>query len=170
MDVFTAIYTRRSIRKYKPDTISEEALKQILMAGMQAPSSGNGQPWHFVVIDDVATLQRLGQIHPNAPMVAEAPMAILVCGEQQIDRYKPYLAQDLSAATQNILLAAHAKGLGAVWVSIYPTLDRCDTVRRMLKIPAAVTPFSLIPLGYPDEEKPSENRFNPKRVRKNNWS
>jgi nitroreductase len=160
MDAIEAILSRRGIRKYTNDPLPDLVVNEILRAAMSAPSAGNEQPWHFVVIRDRKTLDRITEVHPHAQMLKEAPVAILICGDLGLEKHKGFLVQDCSAATENMLLAASAKGLGAVWLGIYPREDRVEGLRRMLDIPKGVIPFSLIPLGHPAEEKPREDRFN----------
>jgi nitroreductase len=102
-------------------------------------------------------------------MVKEASAAILVCGDLRLEKYKDHWVQDCSAATQNLLLAAHAKGLGAVWVGIYPTEERVMRMRRLLGLPSHVVPLCLVPLGYPAEQIPRVDRYDPSRVHYNRW-
>jgi nitroreductase len=169
MDAIEAILSRRSIRRYTNDPLPDLVVNEILRAAMSAPSAGNEQPWHFVVIRDRKTLDRIPEVHPHAQMLKEAPVAILICGDMGLEKHKGFWVQDCSAATENMLLAASAKGLGAVWLGIYPREDRVDGLRRMLDIPKGVIPFSLIPLGHPAEEKPREDRFNIDRIHLERW-
>jgi nitroreductase len=110
METLQAIYTRRSVRDFKTDPVSEDDLHDLLRAGMQAPSARNEQPWHFIVIDDPALLHAIPEFHPASKMLLEAPLAILVCSDRKLESKRASWLQDCSAATQNILLAAHAKG------------------------------------------------------------
>lgn len=163
------IYTRRSIRKYTGDPIREEDLMKIIKAGMNAPSAGNEQPWHFVIIHDRKILNAIADFHPFAQMAREALVAILVCGEPDLEKHKGLWVQDCSAATQNMLLEITSLGLGGVWVGVYPREKRMDGIRELLKMPSNIIPFSLIPLGYPAEKKEPNNKFLPDRVRLNSW-
>jgi len=132
MEILEAIKTRRSIRKFtdkkvsKEDIntlkVSKEDINTLLEAAMQAPSAGNQQPWEFIVIDDRKILDVIPDFHPYSKMLKESPIAILVCGKIDATKYCGYWVQDCSAATQNILLAAHGVGLGAVWLGIYPKI------------------------------------------------
>ena len=169
MDTIEAIRTRRSIRRYTGEPVSDDVLAEILKAAMSAPSAGNQQPWQFVVVADRALRDAIAQFHPYAQMVPEAPVAIVVCGDLRLESYKGYWVQDCSAATQNILLAAHAQGLGAVWVGIYPVEDRVRRLQQLLALPAQVVPLALVPLGLPAERVPPANRFDPARVHRNRW-
>ena len=170
MDALEAISTRRSIRKYTVEQISNEALNILLKAAMAAPSAGNQQPWHFIVIRDRAILDEIPKLHPYAQMVKEAPVAIVVCGDERSVKYQDYWPQDCAAATQNLLLAAHVCGLGAVWCGVYPTEERVRPLRELLSIPEGVFPFSLIAIGRPDEKKPPAERFDASRVHAERWA
>jgi nitroreductase len=107
--------------------------------------------------------------HPYAAMLKQASVAVLVCGDATLEKHAGYWVLDCAAATQNLLLAAHAKGLGAVWCGVYPTADRVENFRKLLRLPEQIVPFSLIPLGFPDEQKAAEDRFDPARVHRNGW-
>ncbi|MDW7651903.1 MAG: nitroreductase family protein [Bacillota bacterium] len=163
------ILTRRSIRKYKDKAVPDATVYELLRAAMAAPSAGNAQPWHFVVIRERQILDAIPEFHPYAGMVREASVAILVCGDEKLEKYPGYWVQDCSAATQNILLAAHDRGLGAVWLGIYPREERINGMRRLLSLPAEVTPLSLIPVGFPAEKKPPADRFLPERIHYDGW-
>jgi nitroreductase len=163
------ILSRRSIRKYAPAPVSEDQIRRLLAAAMAAPSAGNQQPWHFVVITDRTVLDRIPEVHPHAPMVREAPLAIAVCGDKQLDRHAGMWVLDCSAATQNLLLAAHALGLGAVWLGVYPRADRMAGLQKLLGLPESVAPLSLIAIGHPAESKPPADRYQERRVHRDHW-
>ena len=169
MDAMQAILTRRSIRRYTDQPVPPDLVTAVLRAGMQAPSAGNQQPWHFVVITDRKTRDAIPGFHPYADMLPEASVAILVCGDLSLERYRGYWVEDCSAATQNVLLAAHALGLGAVWVGLYPQEDRIMAMRKLLGLPTQVVPLALVPLGYPAQAIPPENRFNACRIHRERW-
>ena len=169
MDALDAILSRRSIRKYTEQPVSDEVIEELLAAAMAAPSAGNEQPWHFVVIDDRAMLDEIPKFHPYSRMLEDAPMAILVCGDIELQKYEGYWVQDCSAATENLLIAAQAKGLGAVWLGVYPIEERVAGFRKLLGVPDHVIPFALISIGYPGEQKPGADRYNSSRVRRNRW-
>jgi nitroreductase len=169
VDTIEAIRTRRSIRRYTGESVPDDVLTEILKAAMSAPSAGNQQPWQFVIITDRALREAIAAFHPYAQMVREAPVAIVVCGDLRLESYKGYWVQDCSAATQNILLAAHAQGLGAVWVGLYPVEDRVRRLQQLLALPAQVVPLALVPLGPPAERVPPANRFDPARIHRNRW-
>ncbi len=164
-----AILTRRSIRSYTSDAVSDNVLKELLKAAMAAPSAGNEQPWHFMVIKDRNTLNQIPTVHPYAKMIKKAPVAILVCGDPDLAVHGEMWIQDCSAATENILIAVQSKGLGAVWLGVYPREERVSGLRRLLQIPNRIIPFALIPIGYPAEEKPPSNRYAEDRIHHDIW-
>jgi nitroreductase len=166
MEAFEAILSRRSIRKYTDRPVSQDTVKNLLKAGMAAPSANNLQPWQFVVITERSLLDTVPAFHPHAAMLKEAPLAILVCGEPESSRY---WQQDCGAATENILLAAHALGLGAVWLGLFPREDRVKGVRELLKVPEAIIPMALISIGYAAEEKAPSDRYNEAKVHQNSF-
>jgi nitroreductase len=169
MEAQETILTRHSIRRYTSTPVSDSLVTEVLRAAMSAPSAGNQQPWQFVIIADRRVREEIPTFHPYAQMVREAPIAILVCGDLRLESYPGYWVQDCSAATQNILLAAHAKGLGAVWVGVYPKEERVARFQDLLGLPAQVIPLALVPLGFPAEHLPPANRYNASRVHRDRW-
>jgi nitroreductase len=170
MDAMEALFSRRSIRKYSAGRITEEVLREILEAAMSAPSAGNQQSWHFIVINDRNILDEVPSFHPHSLMLREAPLAILVCGDLKLEKHVGYWVQDCAAATENLLLAVYAKGLGAVWLGIFPREERVAGLRKLLSIPDHVIPFSLIPVGFPAESKPPRpDRYNAAKIHHNRW-
>jgi nitroreductase len=169
MDAIEAIFTRRSIRKYLDKPVPVELVEKLLAAAMQAPSARNQQPWRFVVIDDRAILDEIPGFMPNAAMIAGAPLGILVCGDLALEKSSGYWVVDCSAAAQNILLAAHALGLGAVWTGVYPREKRMEGLRQLIGLPENVMAHSLVVIGYPAEQVQPADRFLPDRIRRNRW-
>ena len=169
MDVLETIMTRRSIRKFTGEGVGEEIIEELLKAAMAAPSSKNEQPWVFIVIDDQDLLHEIPKFQPYAEMIKTAPVAILVCADRRRFLSEEVWVQDCAAATQNILLVAHGRGLGAVWLGIYPRLERVKGMRSLLDIPIHIIPFSLVVLGHPAERKPPANRFDASRIHRNKW-
>ena len=163
------IFQRRSIRSYTSEPVEESLVKRILEAAMAAPSARNEQPWHFIIITERELLDRIPDYHPYAGMLAEAPVAVLVCGDVREEKHPGMWVQDCAAATQNLLLAAHAKGLGAVWVGIHPREDRIEPLRSLIEMPETVVPFALVPLGFPAETPEQEDRFRPELIHMNRW-
>jgi nitroreductase len=169
MEAIEAILSRRSIRKYQHKKIPESIITKLLRIGMSAPSAGNQQPWHFIVITEPTILNEIPSFHNHAQMLREASAGILVCIDTNLEEHKGMAVQDCSAATENILIAITAIGLGAVWLGIYPREERMNGLRKILTIPDHIIPFSLISLGYPGEGKISEDRYQEERVHYNQW-
>jgi len=169
MELLDAIHTRRSIRKFLDKPVPEEMVETVLRAGMAAPSAGNQQPWHFLVITDKDRREAIPAFHPYSKMVVQSPVAILVCGETEGKKWPTFWDQDCSAATQNILLAARDLGLGTVWVGVYPEKDRMDGFRKLFGIPEHILPFALIPMGWPDGKFEPWDRFKPELIRRETW-
>jgi nitroreductase len=169
MDTLEAIHSRRSIRKFEERPVSPELVHKLLAAAMQAPSARNQQPWQFIVIDDRQLLVEIGQMLPNARMAGQAPLGILICGVFNEETSPGYWVVDCAAAAENMLLAAHALGLGAVWTGVYPREGRMAGLSRLLGLPQHVVPHSLIVAGHPAEQVPAQNRYRPERVRQNRW-
>lgn len=169
VDAMEAILTRRSVRKYDKKPLSDQTIKELLKAAMSAPSADDEQPWHFIIIDEPQILSKIPTFHNNAQMLKDATIAILVCGDLKLDKHKGMWVQDCSAATENILIAVRAKGLGAVWLGIFPREARIKGMRQLLIIPNNVMPFSLISIGYPAEKQGRVNRYNPSRIHHNKW-
>ena len=169
MDAFEALMTRRSVRAYTDEPVSDEQVKTILAAGMQAPSANNRQPWHFVVLRRRERLDALAEVLPFGKMLRQAPLGIVVCADAGLQPNAGYWAQDCAAATENILLACHALGLGAVWIGVYPREERVAALRELLSLPAAVTPLCAIAAGRPAERVGPVDRFRPERIHEEQW-
>ena len=169
MDALECLLTRRSIREYTDEPVSEELVEKLLQAAMMAPSARNQQPWHFVVIDDRQLLEKVPEFHPNGAMAAKAPLSILVCGDLTAEISKGYWPIDCAAAVENMLLAAHALGLGAVWTGVYPREPRMNGFRQLLNLPDHIIPHTLVVIGHPAEQPEQPNRFKPERIHRNGW-
>lgn len=168
MDMLETICSRRSIRKYLDRPVEPEKIDSLLKAAMYAPSAMNEQPWRFIVINDRSLFGKIMRAHPYASMLNSAPLAILVCGDTSLEKAPGNWPLDCSNATQNMLLAAHAMALGAVWCGVYPEQERMNALAGMFHLPGPVLPFALVAIGYPDV-KPQRlpERFNLERVRLN---
>ncbi len=169
MDVLEAIYTRRSIRKYTDKDIDEDTLRSILRAGFYAPSATNQRPWHFVIIKDKEMLIKISQKHPYAKMLPGAACCIVVCGDKTKQEKTGFLVEDCSAAIENMLLATHGLGLGAVWLSLYPISSRSKPIGQLLNIPQHIIPVGMIAIGYKAEERTTKERFNEERLHFEKW-
>ncbi len=169
MEVLEAIHTRRSVRKYQDKPISDELIKELLSAAMVAPSAGNAQPWHFIVVDDREKLAGVKDYSEFAGMAAHAPLGIIICGDLSLEKYPGYWIQDCASATQTLLLAVRGKGLGAVWTGIYPKEDRIKGFTEHFNLPENVIPLSFVIIGWPDQEQKYKDRYKEERVHKNTW-
>jgi len=168
MKAIEAIMSRRSIRKYIDKKIPEETITKLLKAAMNAPSAHNRQPWHFIAVDDRETLNKVPEYHQYSKMLENASHAIVVLGDNEVQT-SDFWIHDCSAATENILIAANALGLGAVWLGVHPHETLIEGTKKLFNIPAHVTPLGIISLGYPEETKPPRENYNPERVHKNKW-
>ena len=166
------IMTRTSIRQYTDQTISNDTIETLLRAGMAAPTAVNKQPWHFIAITDRMKLDSVAVANPNAGMAKKAPLVIVVCGNLKKALEGPaqaYWVQDCSAATENILLAAHGLGLGAVWTGIYPIKERLDAFNQLLKLPDTIIPLCAIVIGHPAEQPAPKDKWLPENVSYNEF-
>ena len=166
------IMTRTSIRQYTDEPVSKADIETMLRAGMAAPTAVNRQPWHFVVINSKEKLAELAGDNPRGGMLKKAPLAIVVCGN--MDKALPgqgngFWVQDCSAATENILLAANAIGLGAVWTGLYPDVNRAGAVAKVLKLPETFIPLCTIVIGHPAEQPAPKDKWKPENVSYNEF-
>lgn len=159
--VLQTILSRRSIRRYTSEPVSREQIETLLTAAMAAPSGNNKRPWHLVVVQDEQQRQKLSQVHRWARMIADAPLAIAVCAEPASTEF---WIDDCSAATQNILIAAQAMGLGSVWIGIHQSPQYQQAVRQVLGLPPDLGVHCLIAIGHPAEEKPPYGEYDARRV------
>jgi len=166
-ELIQTIFARRSIRRYTAEPVSEADIKTLLEAAMAAPSASNRKPWQFVVVTARQTLDALAEAHPHGKMLFEATSCIAVCGD--LTTFERFWVQDCSAATENLLLAATALGLGAVWLGVYPREDRVAAVRQVLGLPETITPLNLVSIGHPAEEKEPRTQYNEARVHRERW-
>jgi nitroreductase len=164
MEALEAMLTRRSVREYSDRPVTDEAVYQLLRAAMAAPSAGNEQPWSFIVVRDREQLAATAAAERYGGMIAHAQVAIVVCADMTLVEHEGFWIQDCSAATQNLLVAAHALGLGAVWVGTYPREERVEALRRVFGLPEKLVPFSVVPIGYPAVRPVPVDRFDSARV------
>lgn len=169
MGALEAIRTRRSVRVYTEAPVEDALVRQILACGMQAPSACNEQPWQFVVVRDKALLRQVGAINPYAGYAKSAPVAILVAGDKTLDKCGGYWIEDCSACAQNMLLAAHALGLGAVWTGIFPLPERIAGFQKLFGLPDTVVPLALLVMGHPASRPAPQDRFRADRVHNDRW-
>jgi len=170
MDTLEAITTRRSIRRFTREPVSEVVIRTLLTAAMSGPSAANQQPWQFVVVSDRSQLDRLASFGPFERTLSAAPHAVAVCGDMSLAKWEAFWPIDCAVATQNLLLAAHAHGLGAVWLGCSTRAERAAVLREVLELPEHVQPFALVPIGFAAEEIPPIERYQADRVHRDRWS
>jgi nitroreductase len=165
------IFNRRSIRKYENKAIPDEMFNDLLEAAMAAPSAVAKDPWHFLLIRERKTLDKIVKILPSGQMLRQAPAAVIICGDINKANINDvsYLLQDLSAAAENLLLAATALGLGSCWLGVHPRPDRLDGIRSLFSLPENIIPMCGVALGWPAEKPAPRTRFNPDRVHLEKW-
>ena len=169
--VFENIFNRKSVRIFTSEPVSQEHIEAMLKAAMAAPTAVNYQPWRFVVVTDRAQLDAMAEILPYAKMLRQAPLAIVVCGETTWfeGRENPYWQQDCSAATENLLLAAEALGLGAVWTGVYPNMQLAEPLGEFLGLPETVQPLCAIPIGHHDGTTQPKDKWKPENIHYGKW-
>ena len=159
------IFKRRSIRKFSDDEVSINQVKNLIKAGMQAPSAFNSQPWEFLIVSDKKDLEAVSKMSRFAKPAKRAQKLIIVLGNTKKFRLvKDMIQQDLSACTQNILLQAVVDGLAGVWLGFYPREDRVNALREYFDIPDHIIPFSVIAIGYPKDEKDPKSRYDESKI------
>ena len=163
------IRERRSIRKFKNDEVSPIDIQFILDAAMHAPSAGNQRPWHFIVFREEKNKKMLSQTSPNARFATQSPVVVMVCGDTSRETHKGYWPVDCSAAVENMLLEATARGLGSLWLGVYPRTERMEYLQKNLSLPAHIIPFALICIGYADERPPKKGYFDLHAVSYEKW-
>jgi len=163
------ILSRRSIRNYTSETISESTIKEILAAAMHAPSAVNCQPWHFIVSSNKEIFRKVTEIHPHSSFLLDASHAILVCGDEKLQHAEGYYLADCGAATENILLAANALGIGSCWIGVFPRMERMLKFKELFNLPEHIQPFALVSLGYPEAAKKHPDRFREDRIHIDQW-
>jgi len=164
------ILGRRSIRRFEDRPVDRDLLDQLLRAAMAAPSASNRKPWEFVVVTDSVVLAKLRRTLIFGRYTA--PVAIVVCGNMRRTWPPPardFYVEDCSAAIENILLAAHGLGLGAVWIGVHPMPPFVRGVSRALGLPRHVRPVGLVHVGHPAEKKPPRTQYDPSRVHWQKW-
>ncbi len=161
------MYDRRSVREFSEDPVTDEQVEAMLKAAMAAPSAQDLQPWHFVVVRKRKTLDKLAEVHKYAYMLEKAPLAVVVCGDQETS--EQHWVEDTCVATQNLLLAATALGLGGVWISLYPKKKHQKYARELLDIPEKIGVLCALALGHPAEQKRARTRYDEERVHHEEW-
>ena len=165
------IFGRRSVRVYAPGEITDATVTRLLEAAMAAPSAMTKDPWRFVVVRNSAQLSEMAAALPGGRMLTTATLAIVACGDQDaaLDRQLSYLLQDCSAAIENLLLAAHALGLGACWVGVHPSEPAIRRIKELLALPKSIVPVAVVSLGLPGEQPEPRSRYNRDCVHYERW-
>lgn len=164
--VMNNILTRASVRKFQDKVVEAEKVEKMLRAAMAAPTAVDKRPWHFVVVNEREVLDQLGG------MLKRAPLGIVICGNMQkaLDGDgREFWVQDVSAATENLLLAAHALGLGAVWTGAYPIKRRCEEISKVLNLPEYIIPLDIVVIGYPDGAVTPKDKWDESNVTYNKF-
>ena len=172
-EALKVIAGRASVRNYQDKPIERETLTALVKVGMCAPSARNIQPWRFLVMTDKAKLAAMTKVLPAGQMLSQAAAAIVVAADAgDMDASKPgfdYWVQDCSAATQNILLAAKAMGIGSVWLGVHPIVDRTANLKRLLGLPENILPLGVVSLGYPASDEPPKDKYVAGKVHWETW-
>jgi nitroreductase len=169
MEALKAIMTRRSVRHFSGEPVTDEEIETVLRAAMAAPSAHNGRPWRFVLVRDREILKRLSRATLYAKPLATAEAGIVVCAERSSVTSAGFWVIDCSAAIENALLAAHALGLGGLWMGVHPIAPFTAAVRRIIGAPRGVRIHSMIAIGRPAEAKEPIDRFEPDWVHPDHW-
>ncbi len=170
--VYQNILTRASVRAYTEQTVEAEKVEKLLRAGMAAPTARDQRPWHFVVVDDRDVLDSLANTNKHGSMLKKAPLAIVVCGDMDLALEgiaQDYWIQDCSAAIENILLAAHGMGLGAVWTGNYPIEERITAVKKVLHLPSEIIPLGTLVIGYPAQKVEPKDKWDESNISYNEY-
>ena len=168
METIKAIMTRRSIRTWTDEPVTDGERKIIFEAAMNAPSAADARPWHFVAIDEPSIIKQFTELG-GTEMLSESTFLVMVCGDVSKEIYPGFWPQDCACAAQNMQLAAHDIGIGCVWIAVYPLEERVQKCREVLGIPESISPFALLAMGVPNEVLPPEERYDKSRLHQNKW-
>ncbi len=169
MDIFEAIFTRRSIRKFTDKVIDDAEVKKLLQAAMVAPSAGNAKPWRFIVIRDKQSFETIASTNPYAKMATQASVCFAVCADLNAEKYPGYWQQDCSAAIQNMLLAARGLGIGTVWTGVYPDKERSIAFKSFFELPEHAEVLGIIVCGYPDQPFSARDNYDESMIFTEKW-
>ncbi|MBR0191633.1 MAG: nitroreductase family protein [Thermoguttaceae bacterium] len=170
MDLFSALKTRRSVREFNGERIPDDQIREIIECGTYAPSALNAQPWHFIVVDDRKLFPDLMKLHPYISSLRNASHAIILCADRDLEHAPGNWMLDCSACIENMLLAAHGLGYGAVWAGIYPQEDRMERFRKYFNFPKSVVAHSIMVVGCPANPLPVvTDRYKEEKVHRNRW-
>ena len=161
------ILNRKSVRKYSDKKIEQSRIDTILKCAMAAPSAMNKQPWALLVITDKNKLEKIAELCPNASYAKNSQVTIIVCGDKTVS--DKFWEQDCCAVTENILLAAEALELGAVWCAVYPLDEKVMAIKKLFSLPENIVPLNIIPIGYPFAKEEPKQKYDVKKIHNNNW-
>lgn len=167
------IMTRVSVRQYTDQPVEAEKVETILKAAMAAPTGGNAQPWEFIVVNDSTTRAGLAEAMGGNGCVAGCQVVIIPCGNMDKKlggEWGGFWSEDVSAATENLLLAAHALGLGALWNGVYPVEDNVKNVSGFFNLPENIVPLAVITIGYPAENPDVKDKWNTEKIHYNTYT
>ena len=170
--VIDNIMTRVSVREFTGEKITDAQIDTLLRAAMAAPSAINKQPWAFIVVTDEDLIAKLGEALPYSRCSNHPACAIIPCGDlsKAIEgEMGAFWINDVSAATENLLLAAHSMGLGAVWTGLHPDMNRATMVQQMLGLPEHIIPLCVVPVGIPAEQPAVKDKYKPENIHYNRW-
>ena len=180
--VMQNILNRKSVRSYNGDSIPAAVMENLLRAAMAAPSGMNIQPWQFVVLTDKSQYETIFEGNGNMQKFMESGAVIVVCADTTVTRAprenpdgpavtmpNPMWRDDIAAATENLLLAVEAHGLGACWTACYPFANTMAPVRKALGLPDNVVPYAVVPVGYPSTENSPKDKWDPARIHTGRW-
>lgn len=165
MELLEGLLTRRSVRRYSDQPVSREDISDIIKYAMYAPSAKNCRPWHFIPTQRKEVMDGIMAVHPFSKMLQYAQWVVIVCGDKDAAASPEYMPVDCANATENLLLAAHAKGLGACWLGIYPRPERMNALHELLDMPENIVPVAAVSIGWPGrayDEIPE--RFEPEKI------
>lgn len=168
MNIFQS---RRSIRKFTAQPIPAETITSILEDAMSGPSAMRRDPWEFIVIDNKKILADVASFLPHGSLLKDAACGIIVCGDiaNAHDNSESYMLQDVSAAIENLLLSAESHNIGSCWLGVHPRPDRMENISRYFSLPSNIIPVAAIALGFKDETKSSETRYNKNKIHYNGF-
>ncbi len=169
MDIFEAIFTRRSIRAFTDEVVSDADIKRMLEAAMVAPSAGNAQPWRFIVVRDKHALATIAATNPYAAMAKQASVCIVVCADISAEKYPGYWQQDCAAALQNILLAGRGLGIGTVWTGVYPDKERSETFKLFFALPEHAEVLGIVVCGHPKQDFKARDNYDSAKIFTEKW-
>lgn len=174
MDALETLKTRRSVRKYTSQEISESDMHTLLEAGMSGPSCVNSRDWSFITVRNKETLRKLAECNGmHATMLPDAAAAIVVCGDldRAYPKAKDYWVVDCSIAAQNIIIAATTLGIGSVWLGTWPQKHKVQNIQKLFSLPDTIVPLAVVALGYPDptEEIRPKPEFEENRIHEERW-